>query len=379
MNGVDVPSLLDTGSNVTTITESFFSASFDSDKHKINNCTWLNLSAANGLSIPYLGYVELNVTVLGRTLPGCGVLIVRDPPRSTALSKQKEQVPGLLGMNVILRLYTDLYGEYGPALFSIPQVTQAELGWREALQQCHLMETEQSDGKAGQLRVRADGLLRIPAGTTVMVPATGPKGNQHHSQTLLLEPDNSTNHLPAGLLVSTALVSLKDGLAHVPVSNVSREAVYLQPRVTLGLLYSVHVVETNKPTLVFSQEVNSQGQVTVTCSQATAGEAPSLDLESIDLSKLTPSDQTAVKKLLVKYGDVFSKGDTDLGCTSLIEHQIPLLDDIPTKQRYRRIPPSQFEIVKAHIKQLLEAQIIRESCSPYAAPLVLVQKKAAER
>lgn len=74
----------------------------------------------------------------------------------------------------------------------------------------------------------------------------------------------------------------------------------------------------------------------------------------------------------MKYGDVFSKGDTDLGCTSLIEHHIPLLDNVPTKQRYRRIPPSQFEIVKAHIKQLLEAQIIRESCSLYAAPLVLV-------
>lgn len=91
-----------------------------------------------GLSIPYLGYVELGVTVLGRILPGCGVLIVGDPPSSTALLKQKEQVPGLLGMNVILRLYTDLYGEYGPALFSIPQVIQAAPGWREALQLSHL-------------------------------------------------------------------------------------------------------------------------------------------------------------------------------------------------------------------------------------------------
>lgn len=54
---------------------------------------------------------------------------------------------------------------------------------------------------------------------------------------------------------------------------------------------------------------------------------------------------------------------------------VSLLENVPTKQRYRRIPASQFEIVKAHIKQLLEAQIIWESCSPYAAPLVLVQKK----
>lgn len=44
-------------------------------------------------------------------------------------------------------------------------------------------------------------------------------------------------------------------------------------------------------------------------------------------------------------------------------------------QRYRRIPPSEYEAVKAHINQLLEAQVIRESSSPYASPIVLVRKK----
>ncbi|XP_062407933.1 uncharacterized protein LOC134099157 [Sardina pilchardus] len=34
-----------------------------------------------------------------------------------------------------------------------------------------------------------------------------------------------------------------------------------------------------------------------------------------------------------------------------------------------------YEAVKAHINQLLEAQVIRESCSPYASPIVLVRKK----
>ncbi len=67
--------------------------------------------------------------------------------------------------------------------------------------------------------------------------------------------------------------------------------------------------------------------------------------------------------------------DGDLGGTNLIFHDIPLLDDVPVRQRYRRIPPSEYEVVKAHINQLLEAQVIRESCSPYASPIVLVKKK----
>ncbi|KAI4898438.1 hypothetical protein NFI96_007691, partial [Prochilodus magdalenae] len=46
----------------------------------------------------------------------------------------------------------------------------------------------------------------------------------------------------------------------------------------------------------------------------------------------------------------------DIGCTGLISHDIPLLDDVPVRQRYRRIPPSDYNSVKAHIDQLLESQ-----------------------
>ncbi|KAF0047714.1 hypothetical protein F2P81_001347 [Scophthalmus maximus] len=43
--------------------------------------------------------------------------------------------------------------------------------------------------------------------------------------------------------------------------------------------------------------------------------------------------------------------------------------------QYRHITPSEYEEVKTRINQLLEAQIIRESSSPYASAIVLVRKK----
>ncbi|XP_076740530.1 uncharacterized protein LOC143418699 [Maylandia zebra] len=98
-------------------------------------------------------------------------------------------------------------------------------------------------------------------------------------------------------------------------------------------------------------------------------------MEGIDLSKLSAEEQGQVMSLLKKYSSVFSAHDTDLGCTNLISHDIPLLDDIPVRQRYRRIPPSEYEVVKEHINQLLGAKVIRESSSPYASPIVLVKKK----
>lgn len=86
-------------------------------------------------------------------------------------------------------------------------------------------------------------------------------------------------------------------------------------------------------------------------------------------------EQLQVKALLLEYQSVFSMHEGDLGCTRLLSHEIPLTDDVPVRQRYRRIPPSEYELVKTHINQLLDSQIIRESCSPYASPIVLVKKK----
>lgn len=80
MGGVNVPCLLDTGSMVTTITESFFLAHFEPwGKERLNNCGWLQLRAANGSVIPFVGYLELDFVILGRVMHKKGVLIVKDP------------------------------------------------------------------------------------------------------------------------------------------------------------------------------------------------------------------------------------------------------------------------------------------------------------
>lgn len=58
-------------------------------------------------------------------------------------------------------------------------------------------------------------------------------------------------------------------------------------------------------------------------------------IESIDLTVLRPSDQVQVRMLLQNYQLVFSAHDGDLGCTNLLSHDIPLLEDTQVRQRYR--------------------------------------------
>lgn len=147
---------------------------------------------------------------------------------------------------------------------------------------------------------------------------------------MLFEPLDSS--LPAGLLASPALVQVVGSTAYIPVVNVGTTDVLLYPRTTVGMLDEARVVSL--PTGV--TEVPS-GVATV-ASQLAAYTVFD-QIAAMDFSLLPADEQGKVKSLLSRYTNVFSANDGNLGCTDLIAHDIPLLDDVPVHQRYRRIPP----------------------------------------
>lgn len=125
MGGVTVSCLVDTGPMVSTITESFFREHFETwDQAKLRSCHWLQLQAANGLPIPYLGYLELEVELCGRVPPGCWLLVVKDP-----LADASPHTPGVLGMNILLRCYRMLFGQHGLVLFDLLTASEAPKPW----------------------------------------------------------------------------------------------------------------------------------------------------------------------------------------------------------------------------------------------------------
>ncbi|KAI2653682.1 Retrovirus-related Pol polyprotein [Labeo rohita] len=333
IGGVSVACLIDTGSMVSTITESCFLENFKPwGRERLKLCQWLQLRAANGLAIPYIGYMELDVELCNKIVPECGILVVKDPPGGMCA-----EVPGVLGMNVLSRCYQELFGQHGQALFNSPPVVEAPSFVMQALQHCHKIKSQPVFGQVGRARVRGRYQCRVPGGTMKIITATC--SEQCSGGTVFFEPLESG--LPAGLLASPALVPVSRGTVYIPVVNVGMIDVVLYPNTLLGTLHGVYVDQ----------------------------------IESVDLSALGMEEQGEVRTLLRHYQSVFSAHDNDLGCTNLISHDIPLTDDVPVPQRYRRLPPSEYDVVKTHINQLLEAQIIRESCSPYASPIVLVKKK----
>ena len=96
LEGVKLQCLLDSGSEVTTVTERF-SMTFMQPKGKklMNIDVWLRLRAANGLDIPYLGY-ELDMEICGEVIPRVGALIVKDSTDSE-FQQRKQVTPGIIG------------------------------------------------------------------------------------------------------------------------------------------------------------------------------------------------------------------------------------------------------------------------------------------
>lgn len=155
---------------------------------------------ANGLPILYLGYLELEVRLCGQTFPECGILIVEAP-----LDDASTLVPGVLGINILRRCSSTLFGEHGPGLVNLLDVTTAPSPVMQPLQRCHHTFLSPPTDKIGKVRLRGKNACCISGGTMHFVPATC--FFQSSGSCLLFEP--SDQGLPAGLLVPQHWFNLK--------------------------------------------------------------------------------------------------------------------------------------------------------------------------
>ena len=95
----------------------------------------------------------------------------------------------------------------------------------------------------------------------------------------------------------------------------------------------------------------------------------------IDHENLTSQQTEQLLDTLHEYSDIFAYHDNQLGCTSQIQHKIDVGVNKPIKSAPYRLNPENRQNLKAHITEMLDLGIIRESHSPWASPIVLVKKQ----
>ena len=116
--GVQIPSLLDSGSELSLIRYSHFKEHLlpkieapmgeKSDAHIL-----FNLTVANNGQLPMKKYVEIYVKFLGLKVLNVGFLII-DEPNRVLDKKHQTKLPGIIGWNLIwlaYKIFVDKHGE----------------------------------------------------------------------------------------------------------------------------------------------------------------------------------------------------------------------------------------------------------------------------
>ncbi len=95
-------------------------------------------------------------------------------------------------------------------------------------------------------------------------------------------------------------------------------------------------------------------------------------IDGVEMPDLTPSQKQELADVANSYQNVFNANP---GRTSALEHYIHVAESAPIRQKPYRLPYSRRKVVEEEVQKMLEAKVIRPSCSPWASPLVLVEKK----
>ena len=120
--GIQIPSLLDLGSEVMLLRQSYFNQhllpkikvaiSEKAEAHQL-----FNLTVTNDGQLPVKMYTELDITFLGLKVPNVGILVVEDP--SQVLNKKHQlKLPGIVGWNLVQLSYNAFIKKYGTAQFN---------------------------------------------------------------------------------------------------------------------------------------------------------------------------------------------------------------------------------------------------------------------
>ncbi|XP_041434006.1 uncharacterized protein LOC121398770 [Xenopus laevis] len=119
------------------------------------------------------------------------------------------------------------------------------------------------------------------------------------------------------------------------------------------------------------QEVTSESEV---CSAHIEPKDAPLNFDFGDSPMPKEAKELLIKELNFRK-DVFSTDDMDVGCAKSACHTIRLADSKPFRERSRKLPPRDIEDVRTCLKKMKDQNIITDSRSPYASPIVVVRKK----
>jgi hypothetical protein len=385
INGESTQALLDSGATVNLVTPEFarhqglivapIGQLLEKTEIRRVNADDFEVKIAAGKSTSPLGYTILRIQI--DNVKGFDeeqvALVVEDP------SDFGRETPIILGtgtMGKVINVMTesemlDLSLEWQTAMTSLKAAARClRLGKPPPVPQEEPMRENDVLRLAQPIRLEpfetqvVYGSIKEPVTTTCYVTITEMAHNRRRRLPLGLQVMNSGQEItPDNLLVGFVLrnttampMSLKMG---TPVAWMTETS---------------HPLSNNRETPA-NAEADVQDETT---NQMTVEERQGILLEKLDMTGLEiwPAKEKAeALDMLREMHDAFAVEPGELGCTDLVEHVIDLDDEIPFKERFRKLAPPLVKEVRETLQGMLESGAIIPSDSPWCNAVVLVRKK----
>lgn len=372
IGGVLTNCLIDSGSEISSITEEFYNDNFQDKVGLGNTKDLIKLYAANGMTLPCVGYFVTEVVFNGQVFSDIALLVVKSP-RDECPRKRKQEIPGVLGCNVFKQLYNK-----EDSIFASCSEIQTEFHkYGEKVSFCDRISAEVEKNNycdLGFVRVcgrNVKSLCLYPNNSQVIFGRVGkiPDG-------VLVQVEQYENtSLQSGVSVLPCVTKVKNGLVHFPIVKQSSKVARVQSGFHVGKVFACSVVP---PELVFNQEIDA---ILVSVKEqgiVSNGDDQWIDKVHIGKDNLSDEQVDEVMSLLRQYPDAFSKTIDEIGYTDIVEHKIYTVHNVPIQLPDRMVPPKLVPEVKNQLQEWLDKGIFRESESCYASQMVLIRKKTGE-
>ena len=173
-------------------------------------------------------------------------------------------------------------------------------------------------------------------------------------------------HRDTGLMVAKSVVRVDGGVVPLRVANMGPETVVLRAGMPVALASPVaHVGEPIDLEVPGGKEGSpAPVELPEHLEQMVKGAAERLTAEELD----------DLRRMLLHYRDVFVEPGGPLGRTDRVKHAVDTGDSPPIRQKCRRPPWGNRDIISDEIEKMLRDGVIIPSESPWSSPIVLARK-----
>ena len=380
LNGLSTEALWDTGSQVSVLSKQYLHDNFPNLQvaplRQLLECDIeLDVRAANGTPVPYIGYVELEFN-LANNMVECGCKVPFLVSNSVIANP-------IVGFNVIEEIIKRGSRTDENTFLKVLRNSfkAADLKTIEAF--VDFMQNERQTD-LGVVKSPKNP-IRIQPKQTMKLTCRSNSETSLRETPVLFTPGEQ-NLLPSGLEVNECLLNIPRGnisRVNLEVHNTTEHVITLPSRTVMGrieLIQSVTPMEVQLRTDNKNQtshidtrlETTEANSITDNCQEVND---VSQFLQQFDLSMLDSEQQQLVKAMLIEESETFSRNDDDIGCAKDFQLEINLSDQTPVQKTYTAVPKPLYPEVKHYIQDLLNKGFISKSNSNYSSPVVCVRKK----